>query len=197
MATKLILIRHAQTAWNSKKRYSGFIDIGLNGEGRKQAGKLFKRIRNKRIHKVYSSDRIRAIQTAEIIFKGRDIGIIPQLREIHFGVFEGLTHKDIMARHPAVYKKWLDDPFSTAIPEGERLIGFRKRVIAAFKKIISSNCDKTVAVISHGGAISIFINDILKSKNFWQQIPDSASLSIIEYKNGRANIRILNDTSHL
>ncbi len=197
MATKLILIRHGSTDWNLEKKYCGFINIGLNDKGKKQALCLYKRLRREKIYKVYSSGSKRAIQTAKIIFKGRAIKKVPDLGEVHFGVFEGLTHREIMKKHAKIYKKWLNNPFCVAIPGGEDLSGFRERVINAIKKIISLNPDKTIAVVSHGGVISILICAILKSKNFWKQIPSSASLNIVEYKNGKANIKLLNDIAHL
>ena len=119
------------------------------------------------------------------------------LREMHFGIFEGLAHDEIARKHPKTYKKWLNDPFGTTIPDGENLNEFKKRVRSAFKKIVLSNRNKTIAIICHGGAISIFITGILKSRDFWKQIPSPASLSIIEYKNGKPKIRLFNDTSHL
>lgn len=197
MATKIILIRHGQTDWNFKKRYSGFIDIGLNKKGRIQAGKLYERLKKENIHMVYASDRKRAIQTAKIVFKGAKIEKVPDLREIHFGVFEGLTYKKIMKKHPVIYAKWFADPFGITIPKGENLKGFEKRIIKALKKIISLNKNKTVAIVTHGGAISVFINNVLKSREFWKQIPNPASLSVIEYKKNKARIRLFNDTAHL
>lgn len=197
MATKLILIRHAQTSWNLKKRYSGFIDIALNAQGRRQAQKLTERLNAEKIHKVYSSDRLRALQTARIIFKRSEIEIVPDLREMHFGRFEGLTYKEIMVKYPRVYKEWLRNPFAITIPKGEALADFQKRVVSAFEKIISCNKNKTAAIICHGGTISIFISQITKTKKFWEQIPSSASLSLIEYKSNKANICLFNDTAHL
>lgn len=197
MATKLILIRHGETDWNLRRRYSGFVDIGLNEKGKIQAKKLYERLKEEDIHRVYASDQKRAIQTAKIVFKGVEIEKIPDLREVHFGVFESLTYKEIMKKHSIVYKKWLKDPFSITIPKGEDLRDFKKRIIKSLKNIISLNKNKTVAVVSHGGAISVFINNILKSKEFWKQIPNSASLSIIEYKNNKARIRLFNDITHL
>lgn len=197
MATKLILIRHGQTNWNLKKRYSGFIDVALNALGRKQALKLCKRLSNENVHKVYSSDRIRALETARIIFKRSEIEAIPDLREIHFGRFEGLTHKEIMVKYPNVYKKWLNNPFAITIPGGEALIDFQKRVVSAFKKIVFQNRNKTAVIVCHGGTISIFISHIMRTKKFWEQIPSSASLSIVEYKSNKASISLLNDTSYL
>jgi broad specificity phosphatase PhoE len=197
MITTLLLIRHAQTQWNLKKRYSGFIDIGLNDRGREQAKSLRQRLKKEAIHKVYSSDRLRAMETARIIFKGMRIEKAPELREMHFGIFEGKTYQGLMKKHSLIYIKWLKDPFSINIPQAENLNNFKRRVIRAFRKIIRLNKGKTVAVVSHAGVISIFINSILKSKDFWKYIPNSGSLSIIEYKNGKVKIRLLNDTSHL
>jgi broad specificity phosphatase PhoE len=97
-----------------------------------------------------------------------------------------------MERYPKIYKRWLDDPFSAVIPKGEGLRNFRKRIIRVFKKIVSLNRDKAVAVVCHGGPISIFLNHISKSKDFWNRIPASASVSIIEYRNGKPRIKLFN-----
>lgn len=199
MATRLILIRHGITEWNIKKRYCGFMDIALSEKGRKQAQLLREKINRARkpIHKIYCSDRKRAMQTARIVFGNAPIKKIANLREMHFGIFEGLTHKQIMKKHAAIYKKWLSDPFTSVIPQGERLSGFKKRVKSALDKIIRANRNKTIAVVSHGGAISIFLTDILKTRDFWKNIPGATSLTIIEYKNNKPRILALNDTGHL
>ncbi|MCX5705871.1 MAG: histidine phosphatase family protein [Candidatus Omnitrophica bacterium] len=197
MPTKLILIRHGETDFNRKKRYSGFANIPLNSKGKRQAGELHKRLKKEKIHKIYVSDRKRAIESAGIAFKDREIELISELREMHFGIFEGLTYKEIMKKHPKIYSRWLKDPFCVNIPRGEALVDFRKRVVKALKNIIAKNKNKTVAVVCHGGPISIFVNHILKSRDFWKYIPKSASLSIIEHKRGKSKIRSLNDTRHL
>lgn len=195
--TRLLLIRHGQTDWNLKKRYSGNLNVDLNQEGRKQAEKLHKRLKEEKIYKIYASDRKRAIQTAAIIFKGREAKKVAGLREVHFGIFEGLTYKELMKRHPVVYKQWLKDPYSIKIPKAETLKEFKSRIVRAIKKIVALNKNKTVAVVCHGGAISIFINHVLKSKDFWKQIPHSASISIVEYKAQKAKIKLFDDITHL
>jgi len=197
MATRLILIRHGQTDWNLKRKYSGFVNVRLNQTGKKQAQKLGGRLKDGKFDKIYSSDRKRALETARIVFKSRKIEVVPDLRELHFGIFEGLTYKVIMKKHPEIYKRWLDDPYSVTIPKGEALKDFKKRIVAAFKKIISLNNGKCVAAVCHGGVISIFINYISGSEEFWKQIPGAASLSIIECINGRKKIKLFNDVKHL
>lgn len=197
MVTRLFLIRHGQTAWNLEKRYCGFMDIGLNEQGVNQAKCLSIKLAGEEIHKVYSSDRKRAIQTAEIALNARSLEKSPDLREAHFGVFEGLAYKEIMEKYPEIYMKWLENPFSVVIPEGEDLRDFKTRVINVFTDIACLNQDKTVAVFSHGGVISVFINYILKTTDFWDKIPDSTSLTVVEYENRQAKITVFNDTSHL
>jgi len=197
MPTKLLIIRHGQTQWNLKKIYCGSTDLGLNSHGRKQAEKLRQRLKNTSVHKVYSSDKIRAIETAEIIFKRSHIKRMTGLKEVHFGIFEGLTCDEIMKKHSVIYKRWIKNPYSIKIPRGEDLKEFKKRVIGTFKEIIRLNKNKTVAVICHGGTISTFLNHVLKSKEFWKQIPKSASLSIVEYTGNKPKISLFSDTSHL
>lgn len=198
MATKLILIRHGETIWNHAKRYCGHNDIGLSKKGRMQAKSLRNRMKEEVIHEVYTSDRRRAIETAKIIFNGSTIfKQIPDLREIHFGCFEGLTHTQILKKYALIYKKWLSDPYNNHVPEGERLPDFKKRVVSSIRKIISVNSNKTVAIVCHGGVISVFITHIFKKQNFWKYIPRSASLSIVEYTANKPALRRFNDTKHL
>jgi len=197
MSTKLMLIRHGASDWNLKRRYCGFADRPLAAKGKKQAKRFRKRIKCLKVDAVYSSDRKRALQTAGIAFAGAKIKKMPGLREMHFGIFEGMTFKEIMKKYPKIHKEWLNDPFSVTIPKGERLDALRKRVANAIKKIIRDNPNKTVAVVFHGGAISAYITAILKSKDFWKHIPGPTGVCTLEYKGGKFNIITLNDTSHL
>lgn len=197
MPTKLILIRHGRTAWNFQKRYCGAKDIGLDCAGKKEAARLCGRMKKEVVHKIYSSHKKRARQTAEIVFGASGIKNVPGLAEMNFGVFEGLTYAQIFKKYPTVYKKWLKDPFGTVIPGGESLPDFKKRVVGAMEKIVSLNKDKTVAIVCHGGVISIFINHILGSRDFWKHIPRPGSISMVEYKGGKPRVRYFNDIAHL
>ncbi len=197
MATRLILVRHGETLWNAQKRYCGSTDIGLSAKGKKQARRLKEKLNGVSIHKIYTSGRKRAIQTAKIIFQGAKINNMPDLNEMHFGIFEGLTYREIMKKYPKIYSAWLEKPLCVTIPESESLASFRKRVTRALKKIVSVNKNKTVAVVCHGGPISAFVTVILKINDFWKYIPHSASISIIEYRNGSLKIKTLNDITHL
>ena len=114
------------------------------------------------------------------------------LREINFGVFEGLKHDEIMKKHSDLYKKWLADPYKARIPKAEPTQVFKKRVMSSIKKILRTNPGKTIAAVCHGGVIGIFLSSILKSMDFWSYVPSPASLTTVEYKKGKFRIKKFN-----
>lgn len=211
MATKLILIRHGITQWNKQGRYCGYKDVSLSRHGKEQVIKLRKSLRlgnhglpsDRQNHKnitfdrIYCSDRKRALQTKAILFGSSDFIKLKGLREINFGVFEGLRHDEIMAKYPKVYKEWLSSPYKGRIPHAESMQVFKKRVGGAMKKIHCFNRGKTIAIVCHGGVIGIFISSILKSRNFWGYVPSPASITIVEYKNNKYKIAKFNNKTFM
>lgn len=171
LGMKLILIRHGLTDDNLKKRYCGFGNVSLNRKGKDQAQKIKMKLKKYRVDKVYCSDLKRSWQTARIIFKKScPIAKRKNLREINFGIWEGLTFKQIIKKYPAIYKKWLKDPFSVDIPQGEKTKHFIRRVEREIKNIIKNNTQKTVAIVSHYGVMRVILNKSLgiRKKNFFK-----------------------------
>lgn len=195
--TRLILIRHGETDYNLQRRYSGILDIGLNERGRRHAGLLRDRLASEAVDVLYVSDRKRAIETASLVFPNREAVVVPDLREIDFGVFEGLTHQEIMHAHKDVYVEWLKDPYAATIPGGERLEDFQARVSAAIAAIIGRHEGKTIAVVSHGGAISVYLNYLMGRRAFWEFIPKGASFTVVEFEGGGFTVTVLNDHAHI
>jgi len=193
MTTKLILIRHGITEWNRQGRYCGYKDVSLSRKGKSQVVKLRKSLKDIGFDRIYCSDRKRALQTRAILFGKNKFTRIEGLREINFGVLEGLRHDEIMERYPKVYKEWLANPYKGRIPQAETMQVFKKRVMTAIKKILCLNPGKTIAVVCHGGVIGIFISSILKNRDFWGYVPSPASLTIVEYKNHKYKIDKFNN----
>ena len=189
MVTRLFLIRHGITEWNKQGRYCGCKDVSLSGLGRQQAVKLRKRLKDISFDKVYCSDRKRALKTREILFGKAHFTKVKGLREIDFGVLEGLKHNVIMKKYSRVYKEWLADPYKGRIPKAETMQAFKKRVMGSIKKIIRLNRAKTIAVVCHGGVIGMFVSSILKSRNFWSYVPAAASVTLIESEKGKIWVR--------
>ena len=153
----------------------------MSSQGSAQAKRLHKTLNAFEFDRIYSSDRKRALQTSRIIFNRARITVAGALREINFGVFEGLTHREIMKKHADVYKKWLKDPFKNRIPGAESMAAFKKRVHAAIRKIACVSRGKTIAVVCHGGVIGVLVSSLLKSRNFWRHVPPPASITIVEH----------------
>lgn len=113
MRTKLLLIRHGETAWNAEHRIQGQLDIPLSPLGVLQSARLAECLANEAIDAVYSSGQSRAWLTAAPVAARLGLEVIaePRLRERSFGIFEGLTLDEIAARYPAEFKKWRErDP---------------------------------------------------------------------------------------
>ena len=189
MVTRLFLIRHGITEWNKQGRYCGCKDVSLSREGRRQVVKLRNKLKDISFDRIYCSDRKRALQTEEILFGKISFTKVKGLREIDFGVLEGLKHGVIMKRYSKVYKEWLADPYKGRIPKAEAMQAFKKRVMGTIKKIIRLNRGKTIAVVCHGGVIGMFVSSILKSRNFWGYVPPAASVTLVESDKGKIWIR--------
>ncbi len=199
MSTRLILIRHGQTDWGQQRRYCSFTNIELNAAGKSQADKLWQRLSREVIDKIYSSDIKRAYQFAGLIFRNPSIEEIKSFREINFGQFEGLTHQEIMDKHPIVYQNWLNNLYGVNIPGGESLKDLAKRVRNSLEEILSLNTGLTIAICAHAGPIRVILSDAqgLGLDKIWQVKVDCASLSRVEFINGKAKVVSVNDIEHL
>lgn len=181
--TKLILIRHGQTDWNKQKKYCGFTDIDLNNAGIIQAEELRKELNAKAIARVYTSRLKRCVTFTELIFKNTPIEKLIELNEMNFGIWEGLTYYEIMAKYHDVYRKWLNKPCETAIPQGESLGEMAMRVRKVLIRILSINKGKTIATVTHSGPIKVILCNVLglNLDDIWQIEPGLASVREIEF----------------
>ncbi len=127
-------------------------------------------MKKEKVDAVWSSDRKRALQSARIIFKNKPIKIERNLREISFGVFEGLTHEDIMTKYPKIYSRWAAKPFKVKIPGGEAPAAFKKRVLSAFKNIVRAAKGRTIAIVTHGGVIYAITGEMLKPGEYFEWV---------------------------
>jgi broad specificity phosphatase PhoE len=145
--TTILLARHGETDWNLNRRVQGHSDTPLNDTGRAQAQALGGELADERIDAVYSSDLIRAHETARAVAEPRGLGVtaIRGLRERNFGTWEGLTDDEILARfNPAPDSSWGD---------GETREEMAERVLDALRRIAAAHPESRVLVVSHGGPL--------------------------------------------
>ena len=158
----LILIRHGESLWNRAGKYQGKQNIGLSPEGIRQAEALARFFSSWHLDAIYASDLVRARDTAAAIAKYHSLPVTvdTRLREYAFGVWEGLTRKEIELTHPEIFEKRKHD-INTPIPGGETGTQVQRRVMDWLQEIASAYSGSVLAV-SHGGAIRTLIAAILE-----------------------------------
>ena len=115
----LLLTRHGTTVAGDGVMLGGQFDVPLSGDGRREAAALARRLEGVRIDRIVASPMIRAMETAEIVARGRPFEIDERLRELDYGRWEGLTYEEIDARDPELRLRWEADPAATSSPGGE------------------------------------------------------------------------------
>lgn len=162
---KLLLIRHGETDWNIEKRIQGSTDIPLNENGHTQAITLANTLslRPVPISALYTSPLTRAAQTAQVIADRLSLPCqkITDLREIEFGLWEGLRWDEVKARFPEEFAIWYKNRRDTHPPKGESYLDLLKRLVPALKELILKNKDKgDLAAVTHSACIMSFLSQL-------------------------------------
>ena len=200
-ATRIIAIRHGETAWNAETRMQGQLDIPLNAVGRWQAERAAAALADEGIDAIYSSDLRRALETAQALGRAcakplvADIG----LRERCFGVFEGLTFDEVGARWPEQSRRWRQREPDFA-PEGsESLRQFSARCVATATRLVKAHPGQTVALVAHGGVMDCLYRAAtridLQSPRSW--LLGNASINRLLYASQGFTLVGWSDTRHL
>ncbi len=149
--TRLILVRHGISVWNAEGRFQGQSDPPLSDRGRRQAEMLAKELAGRGIREIYSSDLLRASQTAKALAKSTSLRVVldSRLREIHQGLWEGRLRGDIKQQWPELVSQWEKDPWKCSPPEGETLQQVDARVRSFLGDLLERSVDGNVAVVSH------------------------------------------------
>ncbi|MFW0791760.1 histidine phosphatase family protein [Gordonia sp. CPCC 205333] len=199
--TRLILLRHGQTALSVDRRYSGRGNPDLTELGREQAAATAKRLGTWTIDAVVSSPLARTRSTAQAVAveHGLPVTLDDEIIETDFGAWEGLTFAEAAERDPQVHREWLGDT-AIAPPDGESFDDVEQRVVAARQNIVDAHPGQTVLVVSHVTPIKTLLRDALRvgPELLYHLHLDLASLSIAEYfPDGGSVVRGVNDTAHL
>jgi len=199
--SKILLVRHGITEYNSSYRFCGYSDIDLNENGIKQAEKLRDRLKDEKIDAIYSSDLKRAVSTAKIVSEGHNVESVEhqELREIYYGDLEGLTFEEIKKKYPEVAESITNFNLSLSFPSGENFNEFIDRTCQFLEVLNRHKQEETVLIVSHGGPMNTLICELLGiGQEHWRAFHiDNASLSVINTYPNRGVLTLFNDTSHL
>jgi alpha-ribazole phosphatase len=200
MATSIILVRHGQTAWNASEVFRGRIDIELDETGLKQAELLGEYLSQRKLEAIYSSPLKRAVQTAEAITRHHRLAveIAPDLNDMDFGEWQGLSLQDVRSRFSESFEMWTSEPHRVRIPSGESLDDVRQRALTLVNQIADKH-EGTVVLVSHRVVNKVLISALLglDASHFWDIRLDTCGMTTFEFTDGRFVLTEHNNTSFL
>ena len=156
-ATRIIAIRHGETAWNVDSRLQGHLDIPLNDEGLWQARQAALALADEPIDAIYSSDLQRAWVTARAIAETTQAPLTAHqgLRERSFGVLQGHTFEELEAKEPEQAYRWRKRDPAFAPEGGESLIALRERITTTTYALAAQHMGGQIVLVAHGGVLDV------------------------------------------
>ncbi|HKV22896.1 MAG TPA: histidine phosphatase family protein [Mycobacterium sp.] len=157
---RLLFIRHAQTASNTDHRFdTTWPGPGLNACGVAQARTLATDLVGTTLDAVYASSLRRAVMTAEPLAENRHLTVERRdgLREIGAGNFETRNDPEAQRRYHDIVFGWSSGALDVRMPGGPNGHEFFQRFDAVIDEIAARGLS-TVAVVSHGAAIRVWVS---------------------------------------
>lgn len=199
--TRILVVRHGETAWNKDIRIQGHLDIPLNEMGLRQAERLAEALTGEGIDQIYSSDLGRARQTAEAVARitGAPLQLDAALRERAFGSFEGSTWDEIATRWPEESQRWRQRDLDFSPGGGESLPVFYERCVPAVMRLAQAHPGQTVLIVAHGGVLDCLYRAgrglSLEAPRSW--VLGNATINRLLYSPEGLNVVGWNDDLHL
>lgn len=198
---RLLLVRHGQSTWNDERRIQGQLDPPLSSLGREQARRVAARLAGRRFEAFYASDLARTRETAAEISAaiGREPELLPELREVMLGEWEGLRADEIEARYPREWEQWRAHPSWDIPPGGESAADFEARVHRVIDDILERHPHGETLVVTHGGVIQVTLGRFFNSRSdgLFPFVIDNCSITTVVRGPVRSAIAGVNDTCHL
>ena len=200
--TLIILVRHGVCEGNIKGMFRGRTDFPLNKRGFVQAQDLARELKSFPLKYIYTSPLSRAKQTAETVARqcGIEVKVEEQFNNIELGSWEGRFMKEIAEQYPEEWELWVYNPEKLRVKDMETLYDVQKRAKTCLDNLVSRHNGESLAVITHRAVLKPLIAACLNitSPYFWKIHLDTASYSLLSYKEGRGYCLLqLNQTKHL
>lgn len=197
-ATRVVLVRHAETEESARGRCYGRLDVRLSPRGLRQAQGLAAALADLPLAAVYASPLARALETARPIAAARGLepAVGEALGELDFGELEGLRYDEIEAERPELFRAWMDDPARVRFPGGEGLSDLRARVLPALEEIRARHEREAVAVVAHGGVVRIVLAEALGLEDgaLFRLDQAEGGVSVVDWLDGAPLVRVANAT---
>lgn len=193
---RLVLMRHGRPADEAKGICYGRLDVRLSEAGREQIRSRISLLRSLAPDVIYTSSSRRATESATEIEGPLNLQAqaAPELCEIDFGAFEGLSYTELERRFPQEFRQWMECPTDSKFPGGEGYLDLKQRVIAFQRSLLSKYEGETVLIVSHAGVNRVLLADALglPDRQIFRIDQSHAGLSIIDYLSDSALVRLVN-----
>ena len=192
------MIRHGETALNVKGCYYGRTDAVLSEKGISQARYLKEILKEVSFDYIVASPLVRAYNTAQIVMEEREQEIFGdrRLMEQDFGIFEGMTYKEIQNTYPKELDAWNEEFSTYRIPKGESFADVRSRAEDFLRDIPPGRESKgeKMLIVAHKGTLGHLLAAMLKLPldGYWNFVFEQGCYSVVDLEDGYAIIRKLN-----
>jgi broad specificity phosphatase PhoE len=203
--TRVLLVRHGQSRGNAERRFGGHSPTPLSELGHRQAEATGRALAREGVTAIYSSDLLRAVQTAEPLARetGLDVNETDALRERSVGLMEGLTFEEAAAAHPEEYAALLRRDFEHVLSGGESYRQLLDRAAAELDRAVERHRGGAVALFSHTGTICILALHLMGAldaphlKPVWLSSSNCGVTRFSIEHGGLIRVNAFNDTRHL
>lgn len=201
--TKFLLLRHGESVTNKGNKFCGQLDAKLSDVGLAQAEEACEYIvNNYKIDKIYSSDLMRAVQTASPVSKKLNIEIIhePKLREIDAGVWQDNEIACVRERFPETFNRYRNGDVFVKLGDAESFNDVYLRAKEALNNIALKHPNETVLVATHGGVVRMLcehwlnISDLEMRRDYDIK---NASITEVDYDGKTAKINFISKADYL
>ena len=164
---QLILLRHGQSIWNQENKFTGWADVDLSEQGRREAAKAGEQLKSIQIDQVFCSDLKRALHTAQLVLKaaGQEQCPISQdaaLNERHYGDLQGLDKAAMAEKYGVEQIQLWRRSYDIRPPGGESLKDTYERVLPYYERVIKPvlQAHRTVLIVAHGNSLRALIKEL-------------------------------------
>jgi 2,3-bisphosphoglycerate-dependent phosphoglycerate mutase len=203
--TRVLLVRHGQSQGNAERRFGGHTATPLSQLGHRQAEATAAALAREGVTAIYSSDLLRAVQTAEPLARatGLEVRHTAALRERSVGLMEGLTFEEAAAAHPEEYAALLRRDFEHVLAGGESYRQLLDRAASGLDRAVEQHRGGTLALFSHTGTICILTLHLMGAldaphlKPVWLSSSNCGITRFSIEHGGLLRLTAANDTRHL
>ncbi len=199
--TLIYLWRHPQTVGHAVGKFWGHSDVALSAFGKKQQKAVAKHMAGVKLDAVFSSDLQRSQLVAQSVGRAqrprRTVSVVPELRELDLGDWEGMTYQEINKKDPGALEARMADLAAFRIPGGESLEELRRRVVPAFKGLVEANFGGRLCIVAHAGVNRVILCSLLGAPldRIFRLEQDYACLNLIQvYEDGMPVVKTVNQT---